>query len=145
MSASDSCPTGVCLHERLLLSRCWSLLIMGGSYQLHIAPWMPIERRLRPTSHMSQEPWPWPWHSESPKEKKKRCPKAVPTHFQNHAVWSWARECSGKLATCDRAGNQMLFPWLSIRAGSFVSGPTFERWFLNIIQVTMRHYPLDPM
>jgi hypothetical protein len=43
-------------------------------------------------SHTSQEPW--PWNYESPKEK---CPKAiVPTHLQNHVLWSRILKCSVK-------------------------------------------------
>ena len=34
-----------------------------------------------------------PWNCESPKEK---CPKAVPTHLQNHVVWSRTLRCSVK-------------------------------------------------
>ena len=29
-------------------------------------------------------------------EPKRKCPKAVPRHFQNCVVWSWARDCSVK-------------------------------------------------
>ena len=48
---------------------------------------------IRATSHMSHEPWP-PCNCESPKERV--CPKAVPTHLPNHAVWSRALKCSVK-------------------------------------------------
>jgi hypothetical protein len=46
---------------------------------------------VRATSHTSQEPW--PWNCESPKEN---CPKAIPTHLQNHVVWSQTLKCSVK-------------------------------------------------
>ena len=29
-------------------------------------------------------------------EPKRKCPKAVPTHLQNHVVWSWTLKCSVK-------------------------------------------------
>ena len=45
---------------------------------------------LRVTSHTSQEPWPWLW------EPKRKCPKAVPRHLQNHVVWSRTLKCNVK-------------------------------------------------
>ena len=48
--------------------------------------------RLMATWHTSQEPW--PWHCESPKESSVRI--TVPTHLQNHVVWSRTLKCSVK-------------------------------------------------
>ena len=44
---------------------------------------------------------------------QKKCPKAVPTHFQNHLMWSHAPKCNVK--SCDRAFNQMLLQGYSIQ------------------------------
>ena len=66
---------------------------------------------LRATSHTSQEPW--PWNCERPKRK---CPKGVPTHLQNHVVWSRTLKCSvksyvtGPSTKCDF--NEFLFMWV---------------------------------
>jgi hypothetical protein len=70
------------------------------------------DRPLRATSHTSQELW--PWNCESPKEK---CPKAVPTHLQNHVVvWSRILECSKKLYVTGPSikcyFNEFLFTWV---------------------------------
>ena len=64
-----------------------------------------------------------PLHTREPRavtmklwEPKRKCPKAVPTHFQTHVVWSRIFKCSVK-ATCDRTLNQMLFQWVFIHVG----------------------------
>ena len=67
------------------------------------------------TSHTSQEPW--PWTCESPKRK---CSKAVPTHLQNHVVWSRVPKCSVK---------------------SYVSGPSTKCYFDEFL--FMRVFTLD--
>ena len=67
---------------------------------------------LRATSHTRQEPVPW----NCEREPKRKCPKAAPTHFRNHLMWSWALECSYEVI-CNWAFNQMLFQWISIHAG----------------------------
>jgi len=41
-------------------------------------------------------------------EPKRKCPKAVRTHLQNHLVWSQTLKCRVKVI-CDRTLNQMLF------------------------------------
>jgi len=41
-------------------------------------------------------------------EPKRKCPKAIPTHLQNHVVWSWTLKCSVK---------------------SYVTGPSTECYF----------------
>ena len=44
------------------------------------------------TLNHCQEPWPW-----NRDNSKRKCPKAVPTHLQNHVVvWSQTLECSVK-------------------------------------------------
>jgi hypothetical protein len=70
-------------------------------------------------------------------------------------------------AICDRAFNQMLFQWISIHVGPHTwyyrlnqrlwafrvpwflgfarIRPTFKRWFLRIVQVTVKHDPFDAM
>ena len=100
-------------------------------------------------------------------EPKRKCPKAVPTHFQNHVVWSWALKCSVKsyatMPSIKCYFNECLFmqalwhtwlngikqrlwafgvPW----SHGFVVGlPPSLRWFLKIIQVTMKLDPFDAM
>jgi hypothetical protein len=97
-------------------------------------------------------------------EPKRKCPKAVvPTHLQIHKVWSRTLECSVK-SYVTGAFNQMLFQWVLIHAGlqtwyqrmnqrlwafgvswspSFMFKATCKRWFLKIIQVTMKHDSFD--
>ena len=47
---------------------------------------------------------------------RKKCPKCVPRHFQNHVGRSRALECNMK--SCDWALDQMLFQCISICVGS---------------------------
>jgi hypothetical protein len=91
-----------------------------------------------------------------------KCPNAIPRHFQNHVVWSYALKCNVKsrvivpLNNC--YFNEFLFmrgprTWQNIvtqRLWDFgVSWscirPTSKRWFLRIVQVTMKHGPFDNM
>ena len=107
---------------------------------------------LKATSHTSQELW--PWYCESPKRK---CPKAmVPTHPQNHVVWSRTLKCSVKpyvigpstkcyfkcnFYSCG-SSHMINVSIQSVMISRFGVRPTFKRWFLKIIQVTMKHNPL---
>ena len=50
------------------------------------------------------------------RKPKRKCPKAVPTHLQNHVVWSRTLKISVK-DICDWVLNQMLFQLFSIYAG----------------------------
>ena len=80
-------------------------------------------------------------------------------HLQNHVVWSWILKCKCEVI-CDRALNQMLFSMNFYSCGSshmikytkpivvsdhsaMVSRscvrPTSKRWFLNLVQVTMKY------
>ena len=43
--------------------------------------------------HFTHKPWAVTMKLWEPKRK---CPKAVPTHLQNHVVWSWILKCSVK-------------------------------------------------
>ena len=86
---------------------------------------------------------------------QKKCPKAVPTHFQNHVVQSWAFKCSvksyvtGPLTrgphTSSNKTNQRLRGFGVSRSPSFVLGLTPGDGFLKIIQVVMKHDPFDAM
>ena len=65
--------------------------VLGGICMLCCRPLQMGTGNLRATSHTSQEPW-----IKTLWEPKIKCPKAIPTHFQNHVVWSWTVKCSVK-------------------------------------------------
>ena len=109
-------------------------------------------------SHMSQELW--QWNCENPKESVQRPSQDT---SKNCVVWSRILKCSVK-SYVDHACNQILFQWNSIHAdpytwsnkikqqlwafrsamvSRFCVRPTSKRWFLWIVQVTMKHDPLD--
>ena len=48
-------------------------------------------------------------------EPKRKCPKAVPTHLQNHVVWSWILVVWSHMWP---TLNQMLFHWTIYSCGS---------------------------
>ena len=75
-----------------------------GIYRIGIYKNLRLTRvQVRAISHTSQEPWPWKlW------EPKRKCPKAIPNHLQNHVVWPQTLKRSVKVI-CDWALNQMLF------------------------------------
>ena len=66
---------------------------------------------MRATSHTSQEPW--PWNFESPKETVQKA--IVPTHPQNHVVWSRALECCVKTYAIGLSTNCYFNEYLCMR------------------------------
>ena len=95
-------------------------------------------------------------------EPQRKCPKAVPTHLHNHAVWSRTLECSVKSyvtrPSTKRYFNELLFTQvLTHDKTEYIHGcersgchglPVYVRpipktWFLQTIQVTMKHDPFD--
>jgi hypothetical protein len=92
-------------------------------------------------------------------EPKRMCPKAVPTHLQNHhVVWSRTLECSVKSYVTGPSTkfyfNDFLFMWvfiydiigqnnsceqLACHGLPVCVRPASKRWFLKIVQVTMKH------
>ena len=95
-------------------------------------------------------------------EPKRKCPKAVPTHLQNHVVWSRTLKCSVKSYVTGPSTkcyfNEILFmrvltldkvvlingcevfrvPW----SLGFFARPTSKRWCLKTIQMTITLYSL---
>jgi hypothetical protein len=86
-------------------------------------------------------------------------PQAIPTHLQNHVVWSRTLKCSVK-SCVTRTSTKCYFNGLSIHVGPhacknrrnqrlwvfgcaivsrFWIRPTSKWWILNIVQVTMKH------
>ena len=61
-------------------------------------------------------------------EAKRKCPKAVPTHFQNHGVWLGPLKCSVK--------SYVTKP--NTKPGD-LGTPNAKRWFLKMFKVTMIH------
>ena len=110
---------------------------------------------LRATSHTSQEPWLKLW------EPKRKCSKAVPRHPQNHGLWSgvvWRHMWPGpqpnvismNLDSCgsSRMINENKSTIVSVRSAMvswFIVRPIYKRWFLKIVQVTLKHGPFDAM
>ena len=92
----------------------------------------------------SQEPW--PWTCESPKET-----------IQKHVVWSRILKWNEVWGHMWPGVNQNLFQYISIHMGlshmlnrvylrfGYGVKPTSERWFLKIVQVTMKHDLLDAL
>ena len=69
------------------IGRCWWLWY-GYGYKCEGKCWALI---LRVTSHTSQEP-----RKRTLWEPKRKCSKVLPTHLQNHAVWSRTLWCNVK-------------------------------------------------
>jgi hypothetical protein len=119
--------------------------------------WGPLHTRAKSRDHDI--------YCESPKESE--CPKAtVPTHLWNHVVWSRTLKCSVKSYVTGSSTkcylNEFLFMWIlkhdkknfkilnsivvsvwSAMVSWFCVRSTSERWFLKIIQVTMKQDPFD--
>ena len=95
-------------------------------------------------------------------EPKRKCSKAVPTRLPNHVVWSRTLECSVKSyvtrPSTKRYFNELLFTQvLTHDKTEYIHGcersgchglPVYVRpipktWFLQTIQVTMKHDPFD--
>ena len=74
-------------------------------------------------------------------EPKRKCPKAIPRHLQNHVVWSRILKCSVK-SYVTKPITKCHFSVRSAMASQFCVRRTSKRWFLKIVQVTMRHDPL---
>ena len=96
-------------------------------------------------------------------EPKRKCPHAVPTHLQNHVVWSRVFKCSVKpyvtwpstqcyfneflfthVLTHDKVESTTMSVWSDILSRFCVIRPTSKRWFLRTVQVTIKHDPFDP-
>jgi hypothetical protein len=95
-------------------------------------------------------------------EPKRKCPKAVPRHLQNHScghgpssvLWShmWPgpqpNAISMNFSSC---GSVHMIKWnkptvvtvWSPMVSRFCVRPTSKRWFLKIVQVAMKHDPFD--
>ena len=88
-------------------------------------------------------------------EPKRKCPKAALRHFQKHVVWSRALERSVKpyvtepptkcysneflLMQHPRTWSNIINQWLWVFTVAWSPcRPTFKRWVLKIIQVTMK-------
>ena len=97
-------------------------------------------------------------------EPKRKCPKAIPTHFQNHAVWprtlkynvmSYATGPSTKCYSINfysresphmiKLNKPMVVSVWSAMVSWVCVRPTSKRWFLKLVQVTIRHDPFDTM
>ena len=95
-------------------------------------------------------------------ESKRKCPKAVPTHPQNHVVQLRTLKCSVKPYVTGPQPNAISMSFYSCRSSHmirlnkstvvsirsatvshFCGRPTSKRWFLKIVQVTMKHDPFD--
>ena len=96
-------------------------------------------------------------------QPKRKCPKAIPRHFQNHLVWSQSLKCSVKSYVAGPSTkcyfNKLLFmraltPWLyrinqwlwafGVKwSPHFVLGLPPRDGFLKIVQVTMKHDSFD--
>ena len=102
------CP---CSHHSLVGERHTWKLTLRNPLNIHkLNKQFESTHQLRATWATSQRPMTMKlW------EPKRKCPKAVPSHLQNHAVQSQILKCSVKL--CERTLNQMLFQWLSIYTG----------------------------
>jgi hypothetical protein len=130
---------------------------LGNRCHLHIPPvaiYLSMSHLIRATPHTSQEPW--PWNCESPKESVQGRPNTPPKSCSVVTDPQVQYE-----AICDRALNQRCFneflscgspqlikknklPFVSIRSAmvsQFCVRSTFKRWFLKIIQVTMKRDP----
>jgi hypothetical protein len=98
-------------------------------------------------------------------ESKRKCPKFVPTHFQNHEVWSQILKCSVKsyatgpstkcyfkelmfmrILTHDKnRKNKRLWTFRVPWSPTFVLSLPVKNWVFKIVQVTMKHDPFDAM
>ena len=92
-------------------------------------------------------------------EPKRKCPKAVLRRLQTHVVWSRTLKRSVKSYVTGSPTKCYFNEFLFMRVfmhdkiesmngceRSECHGlPTSKRWFLKIIQVTMRHDPFDAM
>ena len=77
-------------------------------------------------------------------EPKRVCPKAVPRHLQTRVVWSQILKCSAK-SYVTRPSTKCYFNVRNAMVSRFGVRPTSKRRFLNIVQVIMKHDPLNGM
>ena len=91
-------------------------------------------------------------------EPKRKCSKVVPTHLQNHVVWCESRMWPSTPPNAISMNSYSCGSWYMIRWNKstvvsmrsaivswFCVRPTSKRWFLKIIQVTVKHDPFGAM
>ena len=98
-------------------------------------------------------------------EPKRKCPKVVPTHLPKHLVWSQILKCGVKSyvtrSSTNSYFNEFLLMWVlnhdklenqwlcvfgvPYMVSRLCVKPTSKRWFMKIVQVTMKHDPFDVM